>query len=213
MTNSLELLAYHLSLFLKELGGIRNGNLSINGCHWIDPLLLRSWVPLPHPVHFFLRGNYGIELSLFSFIVGQEQVERTSLKHLFHHAPNLSCIVYRVHIEMMTTSERKNNRGKIQIMGDVLALATSGIKKTHIMYRANLSYEQVHLYLGDLIGKRLIVQDVSSEDGVVYRTTEKGREFLLHYTRLVEFLVEEEAKQDPEVELSSPYISSRSWVR
>jgi predicted transcriptional regulator len=97
--------------------------------------------------------------------------------------------------------ERKNNRGKIQIMGDVLALATSGIKKTHIMYRANLSYEQVHLYLGELIGKRLIEQDVSS-DGVVYRTTTKGREFLLSYTRLVEFLEEE-----PEVELSAPYIS------
>src|ERR671916_2946359 len=106
--------------------------------------------------------------------------------------------------------ERKNNRGKIQIMGDVLALATSGIKKTHIMYKANLSYEQVYLYLGDLIGKRLIVQDVSP-DGVVYRTTEKGREFLLHYTRLVEFL--EEEKQEPELEFSSPYISSRSWVR
>jgi predicted transcriptional regulator len=128
-------------------------------------------------------------------------VERRSLKHLFHHAPNLSCIVYRVHIEMMTTSERKNNRGKIQIMGDVLALATSGIKKTHIMYRANLSYEQVHLYLGELIGKRLIVQDVSP-DGVVYRTTTKGREFLLSYTRLVEFLEEE-----PVVELSAPYVS------
>ena len=113
---------------------------------------------------------------------------------------------------MMVTSERKNNRGKIQIMGDVLALGTSGIKKTHIMYRANLSYEQVHLYLGELIGKRLISQDVSSSDGVIYRTTEKGREFLLHYTRLVEFLQEEE-KQKSEVELSSPYISSRSWIR
>jgi predicted transcriptional regulator len=123
---------------------------------------------------------------------------------LIYHALSIG------HIEMMTTSERKNNRGKIQIMGDVLALATSGIKKTHIMYRANLSYEQVYLYLGDLIGKRLIAQDVSP-DGVVYRTTEKGREFLLHYTRLVEFL--EEEKQEPELEFSSPYISSRSWVR
>jgi predicted transcriptional regulator len=113
------------------------------------------------------------------------------------------------HIEMMTTTseQRKNNRGKIQIMGDVLALGTSGIKKTHIMYRANLSYEQVHLYLGELIGKRLITQDVSPE-GVVYRTTEKGREFLLHYTRLVEFLEEE-----PKIELSAPYVSSRSWIR
>ena len=98
-------------------------------------------------------------------------------------------------------------------MGDVLALATSGIKKTHIMYRANLSYEQVHLYLGELIGKRLISQDVS-HDGVVYRTTEKGREFLLHYTRLVELLGEEEARQESEVvELSSSYVSSRSWMR
>ncbi len=112
---------------------------------------------------------------------------------------------------MMITSERKNNRGKIQIMGDVLALGTSGIRKTHIMYKANLSYEQVHLYLGELIGKRLIEQNVSP-DGVIYRTTEKGREFLLYYTRLVEFL-EEEEKQEPEVEPSSPFISSRSWVR
>jgi predicted transcriptional regulator len=115
---------------------------------------------------------------------------------------------------MMITSERKNNRGKIQIMGDVLTLGTSGIKKTHIMYKANLSYEQVHLYLGELIEKRLIEQDVSSEDGVVYRTTEKGREFLLNYTRLVE-LLEEEARQESEVELSSPYIrtSNMGWTR
>ena len=118
------------------------------------------------------------------------------------------------HIEMMITSERKNNRGKIQIMGDVLALGTSGIRKTHIMYKANLSYEQVHLYLGELIEKRLIEQDVSP-DGVVYRTTEKGREFLLHYTRVVE-LLQEEARQESEVaELSSPYIraSNMGWMR
>jgi predicted transcriptional regulator len=109
---------------------------------------------------------------------------------------------------MTTTSEqRKNNRGKIQIMGDVLELATSGIKKTHIMYRANLSYEQVHLYLGELIAKSLIVQDVSSPDGVVYRTTEKGREFLLYYTRLAEFLEEEKEEEKLKVGLSAPYIS------
>src|ERR671924_1508115 len=128
------------------------------------------------------------------------------MKRLFHHTPNLPNNIKN--IEMMY--ERKNNRGKIQIMGDVLGLATSGIKKTHIMYRANLSYEQVHLYLGELIEKRLIAQDVSP-DGVVYRTTTKGREFLLYYTRLVEFL--EEEKQVPKVELSAPYISSRSWIR
>jgi predicted transcriptional regulator len=96
--------------------------------------------------------------------------------------------------------ERKNNRGKIQIMGDVLTLATSGIKKTHIMYKANLSYEQVHLYLSEMIGKGLVIQDVSAE-GVVYRATEKGREFLLHYTRLAEFI------DEPILQLSAPYIT------
>src|SRR5919199_223859 len=119
--------------------------------------------------------------------------------HLIYHT-----LVKEYRNMMTTTSEqRRNNRGKIQIMGDVLGLATSGIKKTHIMYRANLSYEQVHLYLGELIGKRLIAQDMSNPDGLVYRTTEKGREFLLYYMRLAEFL--EEGK--PKVELSTPYIS------
>jgi predicted transcriptional regulator len=115
-----------------------------------------------------------------------------------------------IEMTMMTRSERKNNRGKIQIMGDVLALATSGIKKTHIMYRANLSYEQVYLYLEELISKRLIAQDLSA-DGVVYRTTERGRKFLLYYTHLVEFL-EEEKEEEPRVELSPPYVR-RSWIR
>jgi predicted transcriptional regulator len=96
-------------------------------------------------------------------------------------------------------AERKNNRGKIQIMGDVLALASSGIKKTHIMYKANLSYEQVHLYLSEMMEKGLITQDVSA-DGVAYRATEKGRDFLLHYTHLAEFIGE------PILQLSAPYL-------
>ena len=153
------------------------------------------------------------------------------MKRLFRHAPNLSTYTHyttEVDRKMMsnttntTTSERKNNRGKIQIMGDVLALGTSGIKKTHIMYKANLSYEQVHLYLGELIAKRLIVQDASSpSEGVVYRTTEKGREFLQYYTRLTECLEEEEEGEgegqeqglERKVELSAPYIGSRSLIR
>ena len=92
-------------------------------------------------------------------------------------------------------SERKNNRCKIQIIGDVLELGTAGIKKTHLMYKANLSYEQVHLHLSELIEKRLIAQDML--DGIVYRTTEKGREFLAYYQRMIEFLEEPEITKAP----------------
>ena len=83
--------------------------------------------------------------------------------------------------------ERKNNRGRIQIIGDILALATSGIRKTHIMYRANLSYEQAHQYLADIMQKGLVNKYMSA-DGTIYRTTERGREFLMYYGKLSEFL-------------------------
>jgi hypothetical protein len=56
----------------------------------------------------------------------------------------------------------------------------------------------------------LIAQDVSA-DGVVYRTTEKGREFLSYYSHLTELLVE--GKQEQALELSSPYINSMGWMR
>jgi len=86
-------------------------------------------------------------------------------------------------------SERKNNRGKIEIMADVLSLSTAGIKKTHIMYKANLSYEQILHYLNQLLGKGLIAQDIS-DGSLVYRTTERGREFLSHYTRMSELITD-----------------------
>ena len=86
-------------------------------------------------------------------------------------------------------SERKNNRGKIEIMADVLALSTAGIKKTHIMYKANLSYEQILYYLNQLLGKGLIAQDVA-DSALVYRTTEKGREFLACYSRMSDLIAD-----------------------
>ena len=86
-------------------------------------------------------------------------------------------------------SEKKSNRGKIEIMADILSLSTVGIKKTHIMYRANLSYEQILYYLNELLSKELIAQHIS--DGTtVYRTTEKGREFLKCFTYMMQLVSE-----------------------
>ena len=105
-------------------------------------------------------------------------------------------------MEDMAIPERKNNRGRIQIMGDVLGLSTAGIKKTHIMYRANLSYEQVHMYLAELIEKGLLEQ-AATDEGVVYRTTGRGREFLHYYGRIVSLLDMPSAQGGMEVQ----YIS------
>jgi predicted transcriptional regulator len=81
-------------------------------------------------------------------------------------------------IEHETNNE--NNRGKIEIMADVVYLSTSGIKKTHIMYKANLSYDQINRYLRELL-KLTFIEIAIDEGTVIYRATEKGRLFLHHY--------------------------------
>jgi len=90
------------------------------------------------------------------------------------------------------------NRGKIQITADILYLSTVAIKKTHIMYKANLSYEQVNYYLTDLLNNDLLSQHIL-EDGIVFRTSEKGREYLKHYTRLMDLVKEREKENQKQV--------------
>jgi predicted transcriptional regulator len=90
------------------------------------------------------------------------------------------------------------NRGKIQITADILCLSTVSIKKTHIMYKANLSYEQVNYYLTDMLNNDLISQHIL-EDGIVYRTSEKGREYLTHYSRLMDLIMEREKENQKEL--------------
>lgn len=81
-------------------------------------------------------------------------------------------------IEHETNNE--NNRGKIEIMADVVYLSTSGIKKTHIMYKANLSYDQINRYLRELL-KLTFIEIAMDEGTIIYRATEKGRLFLHYY--------------------------------
>lgn len=72
----------------------------------------------------------------------------------------------------------RKNRGKIEIMADILGLSLSGmIRKTHIMHRTNLSYKQTLCYLEELQTLDFIEECVE-EDMSVYRITEKGRKFL-----------------------------------
>lgn len=77
-------------------------------------------------------------------------------------------------------SERKNTRGRIEILASILFHCKEGIKKTHIMCKANIGYEQLCYYLPNLIENGLVTQDID-EGCVIYRTTDAGREFLKFY--------------------------------
>lgn len=78
----------------------------------------------------------------------------------------------------------RKNRGKIEIMADILSLSASGsTRKTHIMYGVKLSYRQTLSYLEELQGNGLL--EALVKDGAsTYRMTEKGREFLALFSNI-----------------------------
>ena len=92
----------------------------------------------------------------------------------------------------MSDFQRKNTRGKIEILASILFHCRNGIRKTHIMCRANLGYHQLSYYLPLLINTNLIVQLIEN-GSLIYRTTDDGREFLEFYYKIVELICHENA--------------------
>ena len=80
----------------------------------------------------------------------------------------------------------KNTRSRIEIAADILDLACSPCKPTAIMYRANLSYDQLKAYLAFLVEKKWITRQAGD-----WITTEGGREYLQAYLKLKEILERE----------------------
>lgn len=60
-------------------------------------------------------------------------------------------------------------------MAKILETANGGTKKTRIMYKANLCYSQLKMYLSDLVANELL-EYVPGEQ--IYKTTDKGMRFL-----------------------------------
>jgi len=77
--------------------------------------------------------------------------------------------------------KRRNN---VDIMADILRVARGGAKKTWIVYRANLNFKIVKEYLSDLKEHGLLVEVSGS---TLFRTTEKGLEFLDQYESFRQF--------------------------
>lgn len=68
-------------------------------------------------------------------------------------------------------------RSSLEIIADILKVADDGVKKTRIMYFANLSYRMLSKYLRKTLHAGLLAAD----DGR-YEVTEKGRVFLEKFT-------------------------------
>ena len=78
--------------------------------------------------------------------------------------------------------KRQRYRDSLDIVKDMLLVATERVKKTRIMYQANLSYRHMEKYLEGLLESELIECDDSS----CYMVTSKGKEFLQMYEEYLE---------------------------
>jgi predicted transcriptional regulator len=101
---------------------------------------------------------------------------------------------------------KRNARGKMQILASIIEICTMGQKKkTHIIYKSYLGRQGQH-YIDVLLRKGLIIQDLSDDVSGVYRTTQKGREYLSHYHRMME-LIEDKEEELEEEENSQHFLS------
>jgi predicted transcriptional regulator len=78
-------------------------------------------------------------------------------------------------------------RGRMDIVADILRATREGAKKTRIIFRARLNNEQCKKYLRFMMRKDLIEAEKRGKH-VLYRTTDKGSEFIREYRALREFL-------------------------
>ncbi len=74
------------------------------------------------------------------------------------------------------------NRSKEEIVADILSVVAERPKKTHIMYRANLSYTLLCKYLNLLIETRLVTYEKKTG---IYALSPKGEDYLKAYAEYV----------------------------
>ena len=78
--------------------------------------------------------------------------------------------------------KKNKNRGRLEIVRDMLCAASEKTKKTRIMYQASLSYRLLEKYLRSLLESGL----VECVDDSFYLITWKGKEFLQSYDDYLE---------------------------
>ena len=76
-------------------------------------------------------------------------------------------------------------RSDIDIIADILIKAKEDTRKTRIMYKCNLSYRQLRIYLNLLLKIGLLDSHSNEKSNKQYfRTTSKGSKFLSTYSKL-----------------------------
>jgi len=83
----------------------------------------------------------------------------------------------------------KEKRGRLEIIYDILTAIQrkqGRIKPTHLLYKSNLSYQRMNVYVDELIRKGLVEKDFDDKSKF-FLLTDNGYEFLSEFKRIREF--------------------------
>jgi len=89
--------------------------------------------------------------------------------------------LFRIRDFRLRKTENKN-RSSLEIVRDMLFVATERCRKTRILYDAHLNYRLLEKYLKILLENGLL----KCVDGSCYLITKKGKEFLQDYDEYIE---------------------------
>lgn len=84
------------------------------------------------------------------------------------------------------SAKRFQNRSAMVLAANILRVATQGIGRTHMMYKANLSHRMLNSYLAFLSDIGLISTITKNGCRTTYQTTEKGKRYIEIYNSLLE---------------------------
>jgi predicted transcriptional regulator len=83
------------------------------------------------------------------------------------------------------------NRGRLEIIYEILSICRKPTNKTRILYRCNLSYNQLKKYL-EYLALYGLLSSFKEKRKEFYCITDKAKEFITEYEKLNSFLGEEE---------------------
>ena len=83
-----------------------------------------------------------------------------------------------------------NRRDRIAIMVEILTETRTGLKKTRIMCKCNLSYKQLELYNKMLLEKKLLARKTDEKSREKFVTTTKGNNFVKNFQALQALMLE-----------------------
>ncbi len=91
---------------------------------------------------------------------------------------------------LILTENSPKRRDKLVIMAEIIDIAKHGTSKTHIMFKANLSFSQLNQYL-NLLSETNLLQKYTKDEREIYVPTQKGLDFMEKECQLINFLNED----------------------